>query len=163
MKQVTIENVKKRIARIENGESVMRPSGMGLSMQHEFELACLRQLVAVTEQLHAVVAEMAKLKTAHPQPFGPEMMRALEAYEWRQDDVPETGMIDAFFILRDSIRVETPATDAAIAALRAEGVEMAIKDALSVDTVASTGAVKFVLQDFANKLRQSVQVKGVQS
>ncbi|WP_199200035.1 hypothetical protein [Kosakonia sp. H7A] len=63
----------------------------------------------------------------------------------------------------EKLRQRAPATDAAIAALRAEGVEMAIKEALSVDTVASTGAVKFVLQDFAAHLRQSVQVKGVQS
>ena len=74
----------------------------------------------------ALAAENAGLKAAHPQPFGPVMMKALDAYEKHQDDMPETGMLDAFFILRDSIRVETPATDAFLAEVRAQGVEMAV-------------------------------------
>ncbi|HDP7211394.1 TPA: hypothetical protein P6460_004894 [Escherichia coli] len=73
----------------------------------------------------ALAAENAGLKSAHPQPFGPEMMKALDAYEKHQDEVPETGMLNAFFILRDSIRVETPATDAFLAEVRAQGVDMA--------------------------------------
>ena len=64
------------------------------------------------EKFSELAAENAALKAAHPQPFGPEMMKALDAYEKYQDEVPETGMLNAFFILRDSIRVETPATDA---------------------------------------------------
>lgn len=77
------------------------------------------------EKFSALAAENAKLKTAHPQPFGPEMMKALDAYEKYQDEVPEVGMLDAFFILRDSIRVDTPATDAFLAEVRAQGVDMA--------------------------------------
>ncbi len=73
----------------------------------------------------ALAAENARLKSAHPQPFGPEMMKALDAYEKYQDEVPETGMLNAFFILRDSICVETPATDALLAEVRAQGVDMA--------------------------------------
>ncbi|MBE0147941.1 hypothetical protein FOT80_00840 [Serratia fonticola] len=69
------------------------------------------------QQLDAVVAECARLKSATPQPFGPLMMQALDAYEQHQDDVPETGMLNAFFILRDSIAVETPNVTAALAAL----------------------------------------------
>nr|WP_289716723.1 hypothetical protein [uncultured Escherichia sp.] len=69
------------------------------------------QLEVQLARANALAAENAKLKTAHPQPFGPEMMKALDAYEKYQDEVPETGMLNAFFILRDSIRVETPATD----------------------------------------------------
>ncbi|HGX3697247.1 TPA: hypothetical protein ACNEJU_001053 [Escherichia coli] len=71
------------------------------------------------EKFSALVAENAALKAAHPQPFGPEMMKALDAYEKYQDEVPETGMLNAFFILRDSIRVDTPATDAFLAEVRA--------------------------------------------
>ncbi|HBB1049017.1 TPA: hypothetical protein J0706_002035 [Escherichia coli] len=67
-----------------------------------------------------LAAENAALKAAHPQPFGPEMMKALDAHEKYQDEVPETGMLNAFFILRDSIRVDTPATDAFLAEIRAE-------------------------------------------
>ncbi|EIY1839152.1 hypothetical protein MMM34_001567 [Escherichia coli] len=82
------------------------------------------QLEVQLVRANALVAENAGLKAAHPQPFGPEMMKALDAYEKHQDEVPETGMLDAFFILRDSIRVETPATDAFLAEVRAQGVEM---------------------------------------
>ena len=70
--------------------------------------------------LAALAAENAGLKSAHPQPFGPEMMKALDAHEKHQDEVPEAGMLDAFFILRDSIRVETPATDAFLAEVKTE-------------------------------------------
>lgn len=72
----------------------------------------------------ALAAENTELKSVHPQPFGAEMMKALDAYEKHQDEVPETGMLNAFFILRDSIRVETPATDAFLAEVRAQGLEM---------------------------------------
>lgn len=82
------------------------------------------QLEVQLVRANALAAENAALKSAHPQPFGPEMMKALDAYEKHQDEAPETGMLNAFFILRDSIRVETPATDAFLAEVRAQGVEM---------------------------------------
>lgn len=75
------------------------------------------------QQLDAVVAECAAFKSAHPQPFGPVMMQALDAYEKHQDDVPETGMLNAFFILRDSIVVETPNVTAALAEVEAKAIE----------------------------------------
>ncbi|CAI2496123.1 Uncharacterised protein [Serratia ficaria] len=81
---------------------------------------------AQQKRADALAVENAALKTAHPQPFGREMMKALDAYEKHQDEVPETGMLDAFFILRDSIRVETPATDAALAAIEVRGVDKAL-------------------------------------
>lgn len=70
----------------------------------------------------ALAAENAGLKAAHPQPFGPEMMKALDAYEKHQDETPEIGMLDAFFILRDSIRVDTTTTDAFLAEVRASTI-----------------------------------------
>lgn len=79
------------------------------------------------EKFSALAAENAALKAAHPQPFGPEMMKALDAYEKYQDEVPETGMLNAFFILRDSIRVDTPATDAFLAEVRAQGLNAFIQ------------------------------------
>lgn len=78
------------------------------------------QLEVQLVRANALAAENAELKSAHPQPFGAEMMKALDAYEKHQDEVPETGMLNAFFILRDSIRVDTPATDAFLAEVRAE-------------------------------------------
>lgn len=46
MKQVTMESVKQRIADLESTGKVVG----GLSLSSEFELACLRELVAVTER-----------------------------------------------------------------------------------------------------------------
>lgn len=83
------------------------------------------QLEVQLVRANALAAESAGLKSAHPQPFGHEMMKALDAYEKHQDEVPETGMLNAFFILRDSIRVDTPATDAFLAEVRAQGADMA--------------------------------------
>nr|DAE49017.1 MAG TPA: hypothetical protein [Caudoviricetes sp.] len=74
-----------------------------------------------------LAAENAMLKAAHPQPFGHEMMKALDAYEKHQDEAPETGILDAFFILRDSIRVTTSATDAWVNEQHAIGVDMVVK------------------------------------
>ncbi|HBE3267845.1 hypothetical protein [Escherichia coli] len=89
------------------------------------ELDAARRRITELESERAVLAaENAELKSVHPQPFGAEMMKALDAYEKHQDEVPETGMLNAFFILRDSIRVDTPATDAFLAEVRAQGVEM---------------------------------------
>ncbi|HCN9127177.1 TPA: hypothetical protein N6677_000495 [Escherichia coli] len=87
------------------------------------------QLEVQLARANALAAENARLKAAHPQPFGHEMMKALDAYEKYQDEVPETGMLNAFFILRDSIRVDTPATDAFLAEVRAQGVDAAIEAA----------------------------------
>ncbi|EOH4964289.1 hypothetical protein ACY0MI_004984, partial [Enterobacter hormaechei] len=83
-----------------------------------------QKLAELEAQCAALAAENAGLKSAHPQPFGPVMMKALDAYEKHQDEVPETGMLDAFFILRDSILVDTTYTDAFLTEVRAQGVEM---------------------------------------
>ncbi|MEC9970803.1 hypothetical protein RCT97_22250 [Escherichia coli] len=116
------------------------------------------------EKFSALAVENAGLKAAHPQPFGHEMMKALDAYEKHQDEVPETGMLNAFFILRDSIRVDTPATDAFLAEVRAQGVEMYADNLDNVADDAERGgfdyAVKFLRSEassvrlFANQLRK---------
>ncbi|HGM5054072.1 TPA: hypothetical protein ACKP2K_001538 [Serratia marcescens] len=93
----------------------------------EYLVRKLNEVSTMKAERDALAVENLALKSAHPQPFGREMMKALDAYEKHQDEVPETGMLDAFFILRDSIRVETPATDAALAAIQAQGVEKLIK------------------------------------
>ncbi|MFP8464168.1 hypothetical protein ACLH1Z_16140 [Enterobacter hormaechei] len=90
----------------------------------EGDMVDYEDYAALEARCAALAAENAGLKAAHPQPFGPVMMKALDAYEKHQDDVPETGMLDAFFILRDSIRIDTTATDAFLAEVRAQGVEM---------------------------------------
>ena len=107
----------------------------------------IRNYAALEATFAALAAENARLKAAHPQPFGPVMMKALDAYEKHQDETPETGMLDAFFILRDSIRVDTTATDAFLAEVRAQGVEMFADSLLCPD-------LDDTIREFAAKLRQ---------
>ncbi|MEP9339148.1 hypothetical protein ABKT96_05150 [Enterobacter kobei] len=113
-------------------------------------------------KLAQMAAENAGLKAAHPQPFGPEMMKALDAYEKHQDETPETGMLDAFFILRDSIRVKTPATDAFLAELRAQGAEMFAaycgeENSVFVEAKAYYRSLPDAAYEFAAQLRKGVQ------
>lgn len=67
MKQVTIENVKARIAQIENAASVMLPAGLGLSLKHEFELACLRALLGMMQTVQVLPSGWRMVPT-EPQP-----------------------------------------------------------------------------------------------
>ncbi|EJW6152305.1 hypothetical protein N9G73_004079 [Escherichia coli] len=84
------------------------------------ELDAAKQRIAELEgNCASLAAENIALKSAHPQQFGQKMMDALVAYEECQDDVPERGMLNAFFILRDSVCIDTPATGAFLAEVRA--------------------------------------------
>lgn len=88
----------------------------------------------------ALAADNVALRNAHPQPFGPIMMQALDAYEKDREQEPETGMLNAFFILRDSINIQTPATDAYLNSVRAdELVKVAALINLSADKKQSEG------------------------
>lgn len=115
----------------------------------------------------ALAAENAALKEYRPQPGGAAMMEALDAFE-AQDDYPEGGMMDAFDILCCK-RVKTPATDAFLAEVRAQGVEMFAKQkreevqTLHPDTFALGSVVASLdmqdneLEDFAAQLRQEAK------
>lgn len=113
------------------------------------------QLEVQLVRANALAAESAGLKSAHPQPFGHEMMKALDAYEKHQDEVPETGMLNAFFILRDSIRVDTPATDAFLAEIERKAIrkfinsiEHILRDKLSpYDTEEMLEAMRIFLEE----------------
>ncbi|MCM8117603.1 hypothetical protein M8U16_18370 [Enterobacter hormaechei] len=112
---------------------------------------------ALKARCAALAAENAGLKAAHPQPFGPEMMKALDAYEKHQDETPETGMLDAFFILRDSIRVDTTTTDAFLAEVRAQGVEMLNTQFKKCTGMLYADSVVSTAEHFADQLRKGVQ------
>ncbi|EIY8831999.1 hypothetical protein MN385_003595 [Escherichia coli] len=113
------------------------------------------QLEVQLVRANAMAAENAGLKAAHPQPFGHEMMKALDAYEKHQDEVPETGMLNAFFILRDSIRVDTPATDAFLTEIERKAIrkfinsiEHILRDKLSpYDTEEMLEAMRIFLEE----------------
>lgn len=127
---ITLQAVNELISSLESAGELSIREQKFLKLAKEFRIcsasldAAIKTGNVLADQNAQLAAENVALKTAHPQPFGQEMMKALDAYEKHQDDVPETGMLDAFFILRDSIRVETPATDSIYAGAKADGVEM---------------------------------------
>lgn len=100
------------------------------------ELLC-NALVAVTEQRDAVVAENVSLNVAHKSAI---------------DAILNPKNKDVIY-LNDTLitSVETPATDAARAALRAEGVEMFAEHLSGMGIMASETSVK----EFARQLRES--------
>ncbi len=130
---VDMRSVAKLISDLATQLEVQLVRANALAEDHQRAIESIKQADSAVKLAHekfsALAAENAGLKSAHPQPFGPEMMKALDAYEKHQDEVPETGMLNAFFILRDSIRVDTPATDAFLTEVRAQGVDAAIEAA----------------------------------
>lgn len=154
MKQVTMESVKQRIADLESAGKVVG----GLSLSSEFELACLRELVAVTDQRDAVVAESVALHSAAKKVI--KMNRQHAKDQHGNPDIAESWA--CVKVLRNA-RAST-ATDAAIAALRAEGVEMFARalrvpgDDPFMDSIAVS--VAGIADNFARQLRES---KGAQS
>ncbi|HEA7663176.1 TPA: hypothetical protein RXL45_000518 [Escherichia coli] len=130
---VDMRSVAKLLSDLATQLEVQLVRANALAEDHQSAIESIKQADAAVKLAHekfsALAAENAALKAAHPQPFGPEMMKALDAYEKYQDEVPETGMLNAFFILRDSIRVDTPATDAFLAEVRAQWVDAAIEAA----------------------------------
>lgn len=69
----------------------------------------------------ALAAENALLKKSEPAPFSKLMMEALDVYQAGADEVPELAMLSAYKKLREGLK--TPATDAFLAEVRAQGVE----------------------------------------
>ncbi len=124
---VDMRSVAKLLSDLATQLEVQLVRANALAEDHQSAIESIKQADAAVKLAHekfsALAAENAALKAAHPQPFGPEMMKALDAYEKYQDEVPETGMLNAFFILRDSIRVDTPATDAFLAEVRAKAFD----------------------------------------
>ncbi|WP_213977438.1 hypothetical protein [Serratia marcescens] len=114
----------------------------------------------LVETINKVTAELCVIRTAHPQPLGYAMDAAIDAFN--AEEMPETGMLNAFFILRDSIRIETPATDAALAAIQALGVEMFAdmcreksKLATTADSCAGWSNCSVHASSFAIRLREA--------
>lgn len=168
MKQVTMESVKQRIADLEGAGKVVG----GLSLSSEFELACLRELVAVTEQRDALVVEM---KSAFEKPQAYLTWHAIPP-TW-EDPLPCGEYLD----VHDTdghknsdgtdcwpvyAKPETPATSSAIAALRAEGVEMFAAEMSAEHTKLQSGCyfdrqvliyakVSDMAESFARQIRES--------
>ncbi|MBY7281500.1 hNH endonuclease [Escherichia ruysiae] len=77
----------------------------------------------LVDKIKSIIAECDAIRSAHPQPLGPVMDAAIDAFN--AEEMPETGMLNAYFILRDSITVQTPQVDAFLAEVRAQGVDIA--------------------------------------
>lgn len=125
MKQVTMESVKQRIAYIED----LNERGVGTKVERQqFELACLRELVAVTEQRDAVVVENVAMKSFRKslEDIRSSLIGGGHGYMAVSDMQAQNAVLDVVFDEFDEI--DTPATDAAIAALRAEVLAEAIPD-----------------------------------
>ncbi|EQC4020345.1 hypothetical protein ACY4W4_000355 [Enterobacter hormaechei] len=96
----------------------------------------------------ALAAENELLKKSEPAPFSKLMMEALDVYQARADEVPELAMLSAYKKLRDGLK--TPATDAFLAEVRAQGVEMFADSLLCPD-------LDDTIREFADELRKGVQ------
>lgn len=151
MKQVTMESVKQRIADLERADNTF-----GLGLNTEFELACLRELVAVTEQRDALVVENHLSRNA-VQTFCDVVGGNTYAI---CEEVGEDGVRAILAAMKATGNM--PATSSAIAALRAEGVEMFAKkcsekskQAISSDTRDNWWICGEHADDFARQLRES--------
>lgn len=145
MKQVTMESIQNRIADLESAGKIVG----GLSLSSEFELACLRELVAVTEKRDAVVAENVALKSCaefYNSGFSP--VKGTFGLEWKPT---EKLLEDCGNVASDAL--QTPATDAAIAALRAEAIEKCADDMASENNIG--GHEVDAMYAFARQLRES--------
>ncbi|KNA41313.1 hypothetical protein [Escherichia coli] len=130
---VDMRSVAKLISDLATQLEVQLVRANALAEDHQRAIESIKQADSAVKLAHenfsALAAENIALKSAHPQQFGQKMMDALVAlvaYEECQDDVPERGMLNAFFILRDSVCIDTPATGAFLAEVRAQGVDAAI-------------------------------------
>ncbi|SQJ22226.1 Uncharacterised protein [Serratia rubidaea] len=103
--------------------------------------------------LAAVVAENAALKDVRCWNF----KTGAGAFEQAR-----TAGCDLDDCIHDVVQVmlckfETPSTDAALAAIQAQSVEDAVKQVLSVDTIASTAVISHLLRVYATELREGQQ------
>ncbi|WP_226874995.1 hypothetical protein [Enterobacter hormaechei] len=112
----------------------------------------------------ALAAENELLKKSEPAPFSKLMMEALDVYQAGADEVPELAMLSAYKKLRDGLK--TPATEAFLAEVRAQGVERLANAwyAIANETdpgisISDSSRLKYRQRaddaaDFANEIRQ---------
>ncbi|MEG5539269.1 hypothetical protein UXP19_00100 [Enterobacter hormaechei] len=104
----------------------------------------------------ALAAENALLKKSEPAPFSKLMMEALDVYQAGADEVPELAMLSAYKKLRDGLK--TPATDAFLAEVRAQGVDVAIEHLINkFEGTGRIGVPVIALEWLSKELRKGVQ------
>ncbi|MBT2045175.1 hypothetical protein KKZ48_09500 [Enterobacter hormaechei subsp. xiangfangensis] len=104
----------------------------------------------------ALAAENVGLKEWSPNPHSASMFEAIEKAEKLMDDgMPELAMVEAFEILKMQ---HTPATDAFLAEVRAQGVDAAIEHLNKIfGSKEDTGEQVRALEWLAQALRKGVQ------
>ncbi|MCK7102489.1 hypothetical protein L8P39_08110 [Enterobacter cloacae] len=110
----------------------------------------VRKLAEADARCAALAAENALLKKSEPAPFSKLMMEALDVYQAGADEVPELAMLSAYKKLRDGLK--TPATDAFLAEVRSQGVEM-----LREHPAIKLCSLTHVCDEFAAQIRKGVQ------
>ncbi|WP_226862821.1 hypothetical protein [Enterobacter hormaechei] len=122
----------------------------GRSGAHNCETGLRKKLAESEAKLSALAAENAGLKKSEPAPFSKLMMEALDVYQAGADEVPELAMLSAYKKLRDGLK--TPATDAFLAEVRAQGVEM-----LREHPAIKLCSLTHVCDEFAAQIRKGVR------
>ncbi|WP_226857728.1 hypothetical protein [Enterobacter cloacae complex sp. P31C] len=107
---------------------------------------------ALEARCAVLTAENALLKKSEPAPFSKLMMDALDVYLRGADEVPELAMLSAYKKLRDGLK--TPATDAFLAEVRAQGVEMLNTQFKKCTGMLYADSVVSTAEHFAAQLRQ---------
>ena len=103
-------------------EDLIKNARMNADCGEHMSPAEVTTLLNVVETTFSeLAAENALLKKSEPAPFSKLMMDALDIYHAGSDEVPELAMLSAYKKLRDGLN--TPATDAFLAEVRAQGVE----------------------------------------
>lgn len=133
----------------------------------EGDMVDYEDYAALEARCAALAAENALLKKSEPAPFSKLMMEAIDVYRAGADEVPELAMLSAYKKLRDGLK--TPATDAFLAEVRAQGVEMlhaVFNQAGCVGSPELHSAMNTFMLNIASKVRSgefAVDRKGVQS
>ncbi|EEC0940482.1 hypothetical protein UJ11_001257 [Salmonella enterica subsp. enterica] len=127
------------------------PSDLSPPVQSEsfcVDMVLASDYAELEETFMALAAENSALK--YQKPTLKAMMACLDAF-YADEDVPERAMMAAYNILRKSIGA--PDTDAILAEMRAQGVEMAITH---IEQTISPNH-ETVLNEYAAKIRKGVQ------
>ena len=102
----------------------------------------------LVEKIQSLITEQEMMRSAHTQPLGPIMDLAIDAFN--SAEMPETGMLNAFFIMRDSIIVKTPAYDAYLAEVRAQESKRVYESILDNPAVTDMESLVDWLEQYAN-------------
>ncbi|HBX6081488.1 TPA: hypothetical protein MH614_17240 [Klebsiella pneumoniae] len=124
---ITLQAVNELIASLESAGELSIREQKFLKLAKEFRIcsasldAAIKTGNMLADQNAQLAAENVALKKSAPAPFSKLMMEALDTYHSKADDVPELAMLSAYVKLRDGLK--TPATDAFLAGIKADGVE----------------------------------------